>query len=346
MDQTAVFVSGGNPWAVARAGSFDSLRLLAASVVLFSHCYPMLGIEGTSLVARALSGTYAVYAFFAISGYLVTLSWVRDPDVSRFMQRRSLRIFPALIFVIIASVFIIGPIATNLNLTDYFTRKTTWSFLAKIFIYPPQYNLPGVFEDNPFPNVINGSLWTLRLEFGLYVVVAVLGQCGMLRFRNLGAALTLLCLAVYVMASGMPANSVSEMILKFASNMVPFFVGMALAQNNPRSKVFWILTLGFMISSGLLLETKAFAPLLLISLPLAVLLIGTTINLPLGKMGDYSYGVYLWGFPVEQTLVHFLGPLALIQLFWRAAGVTLLIAMLSWHLVEERALQLKPRRKG
>lgn len=335
------------PLRIPYEGSFDCLRLLAASVVLFSHCYFLLGKESAEPLLRAVPeltlGTVAVYAFFAISGYLVMQSWLRDPSVSRFMLRRGLRIFPALAFVIVASVFVIGPLTTNLSPADYFSRRAAWSYLAKVLIYPTQHGLPGVFGDNALPNVVNGALWTLRLEFGLYAVVAALGRCGFLRFKGTGALLAAASLAVYAAFSPVLVYPAQQPIPTFFANATPFFVGMALAQNNIDSKAIRALTFMLILLSGFLFGTAAFPPLLLVSLPCAVLLLGHDVNCSLGKVGDYSYGLYLWGFPMEQTLLHFSGPVTVGQLFPRAAIATLLAAVISWHLIETHALRLKPR---
>lgn len=158
-------------------GAFDCVRILAAIAVLFSHSYALVKQDANEpLILLTNGGTaireIAVYAFFAISGYLVTQSWMRDPSVIRFTTRRPLRIVPALVFVIVASFAIFGPLTTTMSLSDYFSSPQAWTYLSKVLIYPVQYGLPGVFEHNPYPNVVNGSLWSLRLEFALYVIVA------------------------------------------------------------------------------------------------------------------------------------------------------------------------------
>ena len=230
---------------------------------------------------------------------------------------------------------------------DYFSRREAWSYLTKIFIYPAQYGLPGVFAHNPFPDVINGSLWTLRLEFGLYAVVAGLGALGLIRSKRLTTALILICLAAYVVLTRVANVSVvPRQILDFFANAVPFFVGMALAQTCIDTKRTGTLTLALIVVSVVLFHGPFFQHALLLSLPFAVLFLAHNMQCHLGKFGDYSYGLYLWGFPVEQVLIHFFSPLTITQLFLRAGIVTLVIAVISWHCVEKRALRLKPRRSG
>ena len=126
------------------SGAFDGIRLISAFLVLFSHCYVLTGQGAEEPLLRFTHGgvgfgEVAVYIFFAISGYLVTQSWFRDPSIKRFLVRRLLRILPALIFVIVASALIVGALMTALSLSDYFSRYDTWSYLSKILLYPAQY---------------------------------------------------------------------------------------------------------------------------------------------------------------------------------------------------------------
>jgi peptidoglycan/LPS O-acetylase OafA/YrhL len=93
-----------------------------------------------------------------------------------------------------------------------------------------------------------------------------------------------------------------------------------------------------------LASTPAFKPLLLLALPVVVIQIGREGRCDLSRLGDYSYGLYLWGFVVEQTIVNYVPTLAPITLFFAAVGPAFAMAAFSWHLVEKRALRFKPSR--
>ncbi|MDP9127330.1 MAG: acyltransferase [Pseudomonadota bacterium] len=367
-------------------GAFDCLRLLAALGVLFSHCYPLVGQGQAEPCARLTGGftlgTLAVYAFFAMSGYLVSQSWARDPSLPRFLIRRCLRILPGLFFVITASFLVLGPIATTHSLHEYFARPDAYSYLAKIFIYPGQYGLPGVFDDNPLPHVVNGSLWTLRLEFALYVIIGVLGWLGFMRWRMAGIGLMIFFLAGYGAVSyglgsdgigndGIPSYaplnyagffgsithaagltealsqlSAHRQILDFFANACSFAVGVALAQNRIESGRGKLLALALILGSAATFYTRDFIPaILLLSFPCLVLLAAHHLQCHRGRMGDCSYGLYLWGFPVEQLIIHWFAPLSVAELFMLAVPLTLAMAILSWHLIEMPALRFKPRRE-
>lgn len=334
-------------------GAFDCLRVIAATSVLFSHSYALVLQDANEpLVVLTNGGTaireIAVYAFFAISGYLVTQSWMRDPSAIRFMARRALRIVPALAFVIVVSFAIFGPLTTTLTMSDYFSNRQAWTYLSKVLIYPDQYGLPGVFEHNPIPNVVNGSLWSLRLEFALYMIVAVLGYFGLLRWRSVNIALAATCLIMEgVLTQTDFLNSVPfrHQSVVLVLNAVPFFVGAALAQSNLQSRLIWGATVILALSTVLLISTFAFKSLLIVALPLAVILIARFGKCHLTRFGDYSYGIYLFAFPVQQCVIHFIPNIHTIPLSIVASVVTFIFAFLSWHFIEKRALALKPRRK-
>jgi peptidoglycan/LPS O-acetylase OafA/YrhL len=336
----------------ASPGAFDGLRLVAALAVLFTHCYPLLGREQLEPLARLTNGSttfseLGLLTFFAISGHLVTQSWLRDPSIWRFFMRRSLRIIPGLAFVIFFSFAIIGPLLTTLDVADYFSRREAWGYLAKVLVFPSQYGLPGIFADNPFPTVVNGSLWSLRVEVVLYVAVSVLGMV-----RLVGAPWTVLavaacCLAVYVLLTGTDSARHAwffhQAVALFA-NAVPFFVGATLALTTLASGRLWLVAATLAGLTLALASTPAFKPLLLLALPVVVIQIGREGRCDLSRFGDYSYGLYLWGFVVEQTIVNYVPALAPTTLFFAAVGSALVMAAVSWHLVEKRALRCKPSR--
>jgi len=335
-------------------GAFDGIRLAAAFAVLFSHCYPLTGQEGNEPLIRLTHGgvgfgSAAVFIFFAISGYLVTQSWFRDPSAQRFMMRRLLRIIPALVFVVAASAVLVGGLTTQLSSAAYFSHPETWRYLTKVFVYPAQYGLPGVFTDNPYPVVVNGSLWSLRPEVFLYAVVAFLGWAGVLRFRLLSVACALISLAADAIITHTDVLSrfaFLHQVTVFLENAVPFFVGAALAQTNLASKKLWSLTAAIGAATIALVGTPAFSPLLLLSLPIGTILLARFGRCDLSRYGDFSYGVYLWGFVMQQVCLHYFPSITPAALFFLAGVCTLVMAFISWHLIEVHALKFKPRRKA
>jgi peptidoglycan/LPS O-acetylase OafA/YrhL len=336
-----------------RYGAFDGLRLIAAASVLFSHCYAIVNKDANEPIVRLTGGTLtlgelAVYTFFAMSGYLVTQSWTNDPSAIRFMTRRVLRIVPALAFVIIISFAVIGPVTTQLTPSNYFSSSQAWTYLDKILIYPAQYGLPGVFEHNPLPIVVNGSLWTLRVEFGLYITVAAFGYFSLLQSRQINIT----CAAACIIASGILTQTsllanipFLHQITALFLNAAPFFIGAALAQ----SKLLWKPMFGaavlLVVATIFLISTPAAVLLVIAAIPFVTIFVARYGRCDLRRIGDYSYGTYLFAFPMQQTVVYFLPGVQPLGLFVIAGIGTFICAFISWHVVEKRALVLKPRRK-
>ena len=155
-----------------RINNFNIIRIVAAAMVIYGHMSSIMGVYKHTVYDQAVS-SLAVKILFVISGYLIMVSLINDDHFGRYMVRRCFRIFPGLIGVVLFSALIIGPIFTNLPLSEYFTSKITWNYLRNILLYPI-YVLPGVFSDYTYPNAVNGSLWTLPIEFALYLVLPAL----------------------------------------------------------------------------------------------------------------------------------------------------------------------------
>jgi peptidoglycan/LPS O-acetylase OafA/YrhL len=167
---------------------FNLIRMIAASSVIISHSgnlslswdtpdplYSLIGID---------LGATAVLAFFAISGYFISLSFERRTSNSAFLLARVTRIIPALLVVSLACAFLIGPLFTDHPLGAYFSDKSVWLYpLKNISLVGILYaiGLPGVFMHNPTPNIVNGPLWTLLFEGACYAGLFLIGVLGLLR---------------------------------------------------------------------------------------------------------------------------------------------------------------------
>ena len=173
---------------VLKNNNFDALRLAAAWSVLFSHQFPVTGTTAPDWMNVAMVGGAAVMTFFVISGYLVTLSWWNQPQFFAFAAKRSLRIWPALIVVVLLCMFILGASFTRLPSDAYLQQTGTWAYLRNIAL-DIQYTLPGVFSNHPIANAVNGSLWTIPIEVTCYAVLAIAGLVGLLKSRKVWAFL-------------------------------------------------------------------------------------------------------------------------------------------------------------
>lgn len=329
--------------------NFNLLRVVAASGVLVSHAFPIaLGPEALQPLERALGitlGHLCVLVFFCISGFFITRSFDRSRSLPRFLEARALRLFPALAVVLVATVLVCGLWLTRAPGASFWAAAPAY-VLRNLTLFSLEYELPGVFRDLPYGPAINGSLWTLLYEVLCYLGVATLGAAGLLAPGRRGlicaAAIVLLCSAAVVIEDLRP-GLLPVRLERLAYLGLPFAIGGAfyLARG---AVVLHPLLAGLALAASLgLLGTTWFMPVFAAALCYAVLTLGYARIPLLGayrRVGDYSYGIYIFAFPLQQLGVEigYRTPLAN-MLF--AAPVTLICAVLSWHLLEKPALSLK-----
>lgn len=339
--------------------NFDFLRIFAAILVIFSHSFPLADyhFEPFFLITGSMSfGTLGVIIFFVISGYLITKSWDRNPSTTQFFWNRFLRIVPGLAGVALFSIFLIGPLVTTLSISNYFQNPQTWNYLKIITIFGigSYYTLPGVFTSNILPDAVNGSLWTLPLEFKMYILVFITGfTAKFLKLHN-----KTILVIILVILFGFFFYSNQNFYPMFYHNifywtgglneyLIPplfFFIGV----------IYYIyekyIIYNFKISIALLIiwilsfNTPFFSVTSFISLPYLILFIAKTPIHPLNKTskyGDFSYGLYIYAFPIQQSIYYFINGISFIGMFLISLILTFLLAFLSWHIIESKALKLK-----
>lgn len=310
-------------------GGFDYLRLMAAILVIAHHARVLNGAPPLELGAGLDPGALGVGVFFVISGHLVAGSWARAPRLLPFLAKRALRIFPGLLVALLLTAFVLGPLVTTLSAGDYLRAPTTWTYVLKnLSLYGVTYALPGVFLAAPAAGIVNGSLWTLRLEFTAYLGLAVLAPLRRalpLALESLAAIAAVAAIALH--ATGLDGRGDLFRIAYLAAlNGFLFLAGASLQANGARPRA-WAA-----IAALVFLATPAW----FLALPLAVVRLGELK--PPKLPADLSYGLYIYSFPLQQWLVtqHQL-TLA------TSLAVTLPFAALSWFLVEKPALRLKGR---
>ena len=179
-----------------RDNNFDDLRVLAAAMVMLTHSWALVK-RADEPIAEITFGSLAggplgVWMFFAISGYLVCQSYIVRRNLLAFVEARVLRIYPAFAARIVFGVAV-GAVATTLPLSEFIRHSQTWDYFRNNLLFELRYSLPGVFATNPYPNAVNGSIWTLPAETMLYVLVALLGVTTVLA-RRVWAGLMLVAL--------------------------------------------------------------------------------------------------------------------------------------------------------
>lgn len=335
--------------------NFTALRLVAAIMVLFSHNYVLLGRNLEEPLVKA-SGTeslafIAVCIFFVISGYLVTGSWRNSSGFRDFVKKRMLRILPGLFVCTVITVVLFGPLLSTLTVEEYFSSAETYYYLKNSLLYGITYDLPGVFKTNPVSKV-NGSLWTLPIEFSLYLGLALVATIGLLK-RNLlilavvGGFIGELAL-IYIQLPIADGVLIKLRYLLHFSLMFALGALWMLTKDTIRIK-WWMAALSVVITIASFKSSLCII-FMLISVPLCTAYLATAWGGKLwiiDKLGDYSYGIYIYAFPLQQAVIYYFGSnISLLFLMFASLSATTLFAAISWHLVEKPALNLKENQRS
>jgi peptidoglycan/LPS O-acetylase OafA/YrhL len=313
-----------------RTGSFDLIRLIAALMVLWSHQFDLMKLPEPGFFGTTAS-EIGVFIFFAISGYLNSGSLLRGQSWWRFLLRRARRIFPALVGLAIFCV-LLGIALTTAGGAAFWAKVPDFVFRNSTILFGIRYTLPGVFETNPFPGAMNGSLWTLPHEIKLYIYLAIVAVVVRYRPDWLLGVLAAVLAGFLVWFHLATKNPVEAYFQKFA---VLFITGALLALAERRWG-FWpaLAALAFVaVVSGLTTAIVGWLP----AMALVYLLIGK-IEAPswLQPPLDISYGVYLYAFSLQQLGV-MLG-----MTFWPSLALsvvtTTVMAVLSAVFIEQPAL--------
>ncbi len=333
--------------------NLNLIRFVAAAMVIVAHCYPLTGTpaeEGPFMrLVGVDGGTIGVNIFFMLSGLLITASYLRNSDIVRYIKARLLRIFPGLIVAVLVSAYLFGLLFTTEPWQAFVAHPQTLEFVAVNSLLVSdviqlRYQLPGVFVDNPTAHAVNGSLWTLPYEMWMYIFLLGLGVVGILRQRRWTNLFIVGLVASYVAAQAMIDSPIFYKMDNFERFTAFFMTGIALYVNRAWVPIHWGGAVGLIIAAAYGYGT-AYYPLLFA----AALLYGVLwlAYVPGGAIrrfndwGDYSYGLYIYAFPVQQALVALWPEIQPWTMGVAAFLITFLFAFVSWHLVEKQALRLK-----
>ncbi|MDB5877438.1 MAG: acyltransferase [Variovorax sp.] len=331
--------------------NFDAIRFAAASAVIVSHHFALSGRPELHFFKFHSLGGLGVLIFFSISGFLIAQSWDHDPHLGRFAARRFLRIWPALFCTLLLSAFVLGPIVTTLPLRAYFGDSRIWSSFGILWLNV-QPTLPGVYLESPLPEIPNGSLWTIPHEVKFYIYFALLGLAGVLKQKRL-LALLVAVLIVYVYAIHDTERVLQEggkRLYKWEFATF-FFVGVLMHYFReawePRARRS-LIAIGLIVAAAFsywLGRPLVACWLLLPFFTIAAGLMSFPFVRRFGRFGDLSYGIYIYSFPVQQTVLWSLPKMPFAYSMALTIAVTFALAAASWHIVEKRALTFKPSSK-
>ena len=328
--------------AQGRDNNFNLIRFCAATAVLVSHAWPVaLGPAQIEPLKAALGhslGQLALYVFFALSGFFITASFERSQSAAVFITARAARLFPCLAVSLVFVACVMGPLVTGLPVSDYWSDPETGMFFFRnIGLIWPQYTLPGVFADNPYPKV-EGAIWTLSHEVACYFIVLVLGVTGLLASR-----VSLMCMLVLYIAFYAAPVDFHHRVVQFQWLSLPFVVGV----------MFWKLRRWINLSLPVLVGLSMLAylghntafsyPLLILALSYGVFWLGYAPSgrvRQFNRLGDYSYGIYIYAFPLQGLAVWLWGAGSPGGNILLSFPMVLICAVISWHWVERPTLGL------
>jgi len=285
------------------------IKLLAALMVILCHSYPLTG-NGVDFLSRLTNGKtglgiVAVAVFFSFSGFYLSRSLERNDDAILFVRRRMIKIFPPLMIVVLVSILIIGPVFTTLSLKEYFVDKRTYLYLINMLLIPI-HELPGVFGEAPYNPTVNGSLWTLPVEFGCYIFLIILYKVKRIFGRKyiniiLGALIFIVCPYVGDILRQTPIAILASAITPFSM----FCMGHLYWEISERIIINKYILFLEVVILVLGLFTNWYTILFISVFPLFLITV-TNVNRTWMKKGiweNISYEVYLWGWPIGQIIV-------------------------------------------
>lgn len=325
--------------------NFDIVRLILAFTVLLVHSAEVSRSADIKFLAHVLNSDFAVKGFFAISGFLIAKSYMRSKSLSDYALKRGKRILPAYIFTIIMCLFI-GISVTSLPVSQFITDSQTLKYMVANFSFMNfiQPSLPGVFTHNP-NQPMDGSLWTIKAEITLYALLPfALYFMKRKPLTSYVAIYLVSCLWFYFFTYVYGGAKAETLAKQFIGLSGYFFFGTLLAIHQASFDKLKEIAIVSLLAYFLMKGTQMSIFVEPIAFSSVVLLFCTSMfkEVPIGKYGDFSYGFYLYHWPIIQLLIHFgvyeANPLLGVVL---TIMLTLLLAILSWNLLESRFLKRK-----
>ena len=338
-----------------RDNNFNAIRIVAALAVLVTHSFVLSSgnpdDEPLRTTLGMTLGSIAVDVFFVTSGFLVSASLLRSENVMVFLWSRCLRIFPGLPVMLLLTVFVVGPFFTTLPLATYLLDARTHAYLIKgaTLVTGIVDRLPALFESNAYPGAVNGSHWTMPYEVRMYLLLAALWVSvhKVFRLRTAQFARVVQVLALLSVAGLVAGHFVSSRDPTFLRLFFMFFAGAALFVSRDRVLLSAPLFLsGIAVALVAAVNQHFFFVVYTLSLPYLVIWLAyvpSDTARRYNKVGDYSYGIYIYAFPVQQTMAALVPGISPIAMVIASMTATFGLADLSWHFIERRAIGLRAR---
>lgn len=326
-----------------RNNNLNLIRFIAASLVIISHAYPLTSIGKTEDFCSFITdgnltfGGIAVSIFFFYGGFLILKSLDRIQFAFPYFKARILRIIPPLAFVTFMLTFVFGPLLTTKDFFSYITDGRTYKYLLNSVLLLV-HNLPGVFENNYYGATVNGSLWTLPVEFLCYILCFACYKAGI----GKKAKWTILpVFAIYFCADFFFKNN-NPLLREALRPMMLFYMGMLAYIYMDKIRLGYqslvlgisILILGIFVNNII----PIYNFLIIITFPLILLWLGFGCSYKFATFGtkcECSYGMYLCAFPIQQSLVCFFPSITPIMNMILAIPLSVVGGIIIFYLIEK-----------
>jgi peptidoglycan/LPS O-acetylase OafA/YrhL len=334
-----------------RLSNFDTLRLIAAASVIFSHAFLIAdGHEQNEPFMRltgAIIGIHGVFVFLIISGFLVTRSLRTSVSLREFAWKRILRIYPALAVCAIVSAAVIAPFFSELGVREYLSSLYDVKYVAKVLMLRGNSVIPTVkFYDQEIRHLgysVNGSLWTIASEIHCYFILFCMAALEVISIPIL--LFGLFVVSMFLALSLVVNLPVGDVGINLLYTVPSFCAGAAIELIHTKYRLSGTIALGCLCGLILVAPTGYLMVLFPILGAYPVIYLGMSESIFLGnatRFGDLSYGTYLYGWPVTQLVRSEVGTsLTGWGLFLISLPLAVTCGWLSWHLVEKHALALK-----
>lgn len=334
-----------------KRNNINFIQFVMAVLVIYSHAFPIAtGMNDGEIIKDITSSKYsfgnlAVATFFIYSGFLVSASYENSGSLFTYLKKRIFRIFPGLLAVLTICAVILGPCVTTLPVSDYFKSQDTWKYISGIFLSPVFWNLPGVFENNVYSSSVNGSLWTIPYQFCFYILLGILGFLGLLKYRKLNLTMLVGFIIAYLKRDvlfpgvthflSMPLYDWLYLGMYFTAGMTAYAYRDKICLNKQGAMIALSLLIFSWAAEEYFVSTTLMGTYLLLYLAYCT----KPISFPLSKL---SFGIYIYGFPVQQLFVYLFGGQMnpyLNMVF--SIPVTVFLAYLSDKFIEAPAAKLE-----
>lgn len=341
----------------SRDNNFNIIRLLAAIMVMSGHMAYIMGGDRPILLGQEVHAL-GVKLFFLIGGYLITKSFESEPSVRKYIIKRFFRIWPPLVVAVLVTALFIAPIFSSYSLKEYYSNPSVLLYCVRNIMFFPVFSLPGVFENNPYPNAVNGSLWSLPIEVFMYIMVPIVVLTIFKKKLKQNFIMMFIFTSVFCIAQILHLRFFLDKHLIIygsdlaqAMDLIPFYmIGMLFTFEDMKRYLNIQAAIILLILCSSIKTSMELEYLIIYTVFPYVIFSVALIKLPFfgrkfpSKRFEISYGLFLFGFPIQQCVQCWVMSNNITMTFFAELLISLLLtgilAYFMHNLVEDKCNKL------